>query len=87
MKQLDIFTNTEVEHTPKKSVGRPSKVHPKLVFNVTDDINNNVKNKKIIQKYNISERTFFRIKKGDYNHLLKQALEAEVEDFSLCLSD
>ena len=65
MKQLDIFTNAEAEPSPKKSVGRPSKINPKLVFDVIDDINKKLKNKKIIQKHDISERTFFRIKKGD----------------------
>lgn len=89
MQQLDIFTHTCDEPLPsaKKRVGRPNKITPKLVFDVIDDINKNIKNKKIIQKHGITERTFFRIKKGEYDHLLEQALETEVEEFSLCLSD
>ncbi|WP_191092477.1 hypothetical protein [Francisella sp. XLW-1] len=41
------------------------------------------KNKKIISKHNITERTFFRIKKGGYDYLFKKALAEKVNDFSL----
>jgi hypothetical protein len=87
MKQLDIFAETESKPSPKRSVGRPSTITPKLVLDITDDINKNLPNKKIIKKHNINERTFFRIKKGFYNHLLAKAFESEVEEFSLAISN
>lgn len=87
MEQLDIFGATPVE--PKRKIGRPPKILKEVVFAVIDDINkqssNNKKltNKVIIQKHNISERTFFRIKNGHYDNLFKKALSESVQDFSL----
>lgn len=86
MKQLDIFADTESKPSPKRRVGRPTTITPKLVFDIIDDINKNMSNKKIIKKYGTNERTFFRIKKGSYNYLLKEAFETEIEEFSLEVS-
>ena len=34
----------------------------------------------------IKERTFFRIKKGDYDNLFKEAIKSSVNDFELELT-
>jgi len=86
MKQLDIFAYIEEAPKPKRRVGRPNKITPTLVLSVVDNIKKKHKNITIIKNHGITERTFFRIKKGEYNHLLEKALEAEVDDFSLALN-
>ena len=82
MKQLNFFGDIEIEKT-KIKVGRPASISSETVFNVTDDINKGIKNKTIIKKYSITERTFFRIKKGDYNYLFKKAIDDNAKEFSL----
>lgn len=81
MTQLDLFGNTQEK--PKRKVGRPTTITADIVFKVKDDINKGLKNKQIISKQNITERTFFRIKKGKYDYLFKKALENTVNEFSL----
>ena len=73
MKQLNFFGHIEIQK-PKKKVGRPTVLSSDIVFKVIDDINNGLKNQIIIKKYSITERTFFRIKKGGYDYLFKKAL-------------
>lgn len=85
MKQLNFFGDIEIEK-PKRKVGRPTIISPETVFAVKDDINKGLKNKNIIKKHSITERTFYRIKKGGYNYLFKKALDQEVEGFSLNFS-
>lgn len=63
--------------------GRPHTITPKTVFDVLESIKSKKANKQIIQQLKISERTFFRIKKGDYEHLLKKHLDNELDNFSL----
>ena len=84
MDQLDLF---DCVAKVKKKVGRPFSISSDTVFKIKDDIKRGLKNKKIIQKYEINERTFFRIKKGNYDYLFKEALEKSVDDFELGLSD
>lgn len=80
--QLDLF---DYIAKPKK-VGRPAKIDKEKVFAVKDDLNKGFSNKSIMIKHNIKERTFFRIKKGDYDDLFKEAIDSSVNDFSLELS-
>jgi hypothetical protein len=81
MKQLTLFNN--LEEKQKKRVGRPTSITADQVFKIKDDINNGIKNKVIISKHNITERSFFRIKKGDYDYLFEKALDDKIDDFSL----
>jgi hypothetical protein len=81
--QLDLF---DYIAKPKK-VGRPAKIDKETVFAVKDDLNKGLSNKVIIVKHNIKERTFFRIKKGDYDNLFKEAIQSSVNDFELALTD
>lgn len=85
MKQLDLFGDIEVKDKPKRKVGRPASITADIVFKVKDDINKGLKNKHIISKHKITERTFFRIKKGRYDYLFQKALADKVDDFSLDL--
>ncbi|MBK2026189.1 hypothetical protein AB9G23_09585 [Francisella philomiragia] len=87
MQQLNLFENIEYVKPISKSVGRPPKVSPDLVLKVVTDINKNKSNQQIINNHDVSQRTFYRIKKGEYNHLLQKALEKTVEEFSLELTD
>jgi len=82
MNQLNFFGDINIEK-PKRKIGRPSSISTDTVFNVKDDINKGLKNKAIINKYTITERTFFRIKKGSYDYLFKKALAEQVNGFSL----
>lgn len=88
MNQLDIFTKKEssLKIEPQKK-GRPSEISAELVFLVIDAINKKQKNNDIISKYPISRMTFYRIKRGEYNHLLHQALNDAANEFSLELTD
>ncbi|BCD92288.1 hypothetical protein fh0823_24270 [Francisella halioticida] len=81
MKQLNLFDN--LEEKQKIKVGRPTTITADTIFKVKDDINKGLKNKAIILKHNITERTFFRIKKGDYDYLFEKALNDKIDDFSL----
>lgn len=85
MKQLDLFG--DVQEKPKRKVGRPTIITADTVFKVKDDINKGFKNKQIISKHNITERTFFRIKKGGYDYLFRKALDDKIEEFTLDMSD
>jgi len=88
MKQLSIFNepeNTEPSQVQKK--GRPHTLTPKTVFLVLEAIKKRLSNKKIINQFGISERTFYRIKKGDYDRLLKRYLNDNLNDFSLDYTD
>ena len=82
MKQLNFLGDIEIEKLNRK-VGCPSSISADTVFNVKDDINKGLKNKTIINKYTITERIFFMIKKGNYDYLFKKALIEQVNDFSL----
>jgi hypothetical protein len=84
MKQLSFFEEIEKQAKPtRKKQGRPNAITPEIVFCVLEELKSKKTNKYIIEKYNLSERTFFRIKKGDYPHLLKKHLDTELENFSL----
>lgn len=81
MKQLDLFG--DAQEKSKRKVGRPTSITKDKVYKVKDDINKGLKNKTIISKHNITERTFYRIKKGNYDYLFEKALADKVDDFSL----
>lgn len=84
MKQLSFFEDIQKDKkTSSSKQGRPNTITPKTVFCVIEELKSKKSNKYIIEKYNLSERTFFRIKKGGYNHLLKKYLDSELENFSL----
>lgn len=84
MKQLFLFDATVKQQKPtQKKRGRPHTLTPKIVFCVVEELKTAKSNSYIIKKYNLSERTFFRIKKGDYDHLLKKYLDEQLENFSL----
>ena len=83
IKQLDLF---DYVSKPKKA-GRPSKIDKEKIFAVKDDLNKGLSNKAIMKKNNIKERTFFRIKKGDYDDLFKNAIKASADNFELVLTE
>jgi hypothetical protein len=84
MKQLFLFDEPiKQQKAPQKKQGRPHTLTPKKVFDVLESIKGKKSNSSIIRKYNLSERTFFRIKKGEYDHLLKKYLDQHLENFSL----
>lgn len=87
MQQLNLFDTPNLKPPVKIKLGRPNKVTPEIVFNVVDAIKRNKSNKNIISEFNLTERTFFRIKKGEYTHLLVEALEDASNEFSLSLSE
>ena len=69
--QLDLFNDSK----ESKKAGRPPQIAKEIVFAVKDDLNRGLSNKSIIKKHDIKERTFFRIKKGDYfYHSMMQKL-------------
>lgn len=84
MEQLSFFQALDNKTTSatKKTITRQA-ITPKIVFMVLESIKMKKANKHIIQKFNLSDRTFFRIKKGEYNHLLKKYLDEHLENFSL----
>jgi len=87
MKQLFLFDETDKQQKrPSKKQGRPHTLTPKKVFCVVEELKTQKSNQSIIKKYNLSERTFFRIKKGDYDDLLKKYLDEHIENFSLDFS-
>jgi len=87
MEQLFLFDETIKQPKPtQKKQGRPHTLTPKKVFFVVEALKTQKSNQSIIKKYNVSERTFFRIKKGDYDHLLKKYLDEHLENFSLDFS-
>ncbi|MGQ4004782.1 hypothetical protein QIW57_08495 [Francisellaceae bacterium CB52] len=84
MQQLFLFDDTVNQSKATQSKqSRPNTITPKTVFDVLESIKSKKANKQIIQQFKISERTFFRIKKGEYNHLLKKYLDNELDNFSL----
>ena len=84
MKQLFLFDETAKQpKPPQKKQGRPHTLTTQKVFLVVEALKTQKSNQSIITKYNLSERTFFRIKKGDYDHLLKKYLDEQLENFSL----
>jgi len=84
MQQLFLFDDTVNQSKATQSKqGRPNTITPKTVFDVLESIKSKKDNKQIIQQFKISERTFFRIKKGEYNHLLKKYLDNELDNFIL----
>ena len=80
--QLDLFNDSK----ESKKAGRPPQIAKEIVFAVKDDLNRGLSNKSIIKKHDIKERTFFRIKKGDYDNLFKEAIKSSVNDFELKLT-
>ena len=80
--QLDLFNDSK----ESKKAGRPPQIAKEIVFAVKDDLNRGLSNKSIIKKHYIKERTFFRIKKGDYDNLFKEAIKSSVNDFELELT-
>ncbi|MGQ4002592.1 hypothetical protein QIW31_06075 [Francisellaceae bacterium CB299] len=80
--QLDLFNDSK----ESKKAGRPPQIAKEIVFAVKDDLNRGLSNKSIIKKHDIKERTFFRIKKGDYDNLFKEAIKSSVNDFELELT-
>jgi len=88
MKQLDIFTLQESELKIKLPPGRPTLLTSDLVLLIIEDIKKKkMSNIAIMQKHNVKQRTFYRIRKGDYSHLLQEAIEISVDNFSLQLTD
>jgi hypothetical protein len=88
MEQLFLFGGTvKQQKTVQSKQGRPNSITPKLVFDVLESLKIKKSNKQIIQQFKISERTFYRIKKGDYVHLLKKYLNDELDNFSLDISE
>jgi hypothetical protein len=84
MQQLFLFDDLPIQQkTTSSKQGRPHTITPKNVFNILESIKSKKSNKKIIEQFKISERTFFRIKKGEYDHLLKKCLDNELDNFSL----
>ncbi|MGQ4004736.1 hypothetical protein QIW49_07770 [Francisellaceae bacterium CB300] len=81
--QLDLFDFV----SKSKKIGRPVKIDKEKIFTVKDDLNKGLSNKLIMKKNNIKERTFFRIKKGDYDDLFKDAIKASADDFKLVLTE
>ena len=87
MKQLFLFGDEVKQQKPtQKKQGRRHTLTPKKVFLVVEALKTQKSNSSIIKKYNLSERTFFRIKKGDYDRLLKKYLDEHIENFSLDFS-
>ena len=80
--QLDLFNDSK----ESKKAGRPPQIAKEIVFAVKDDLKRGLSNKSIIKKHDIKERTFFRIKKGDYDNLFKEAIKSSVNDFELELT-
>jgi hypothetical protein len=80
--QLDLFNDSK----ESKKAGRPPQIAKEIVFAVKNDLNRGLSNKSIIKKHDIKERTFFRIKKGDYDNLFKEAIKSSVNDFELELT-
>ena len=80
--QLDLFNDSK----ESKKAGRPPQIAKEIVFAVKDDLNRGLSNKSIIKKHDIKERTFFRIKKGHYDNLFKEAIKSSVNDFELKLT-
>lgn len=84
MQQLFLFDEiVKQSKTPQSKQGRPNTITPKIVFDVLESLKSKKTNKQIIQQLKISERTFFRIKKSEYDHLLKKNLNDNLENFSL----
>tara|TARA_B110000908_G_C9851741_1_gene270210 strand:- start:204 stop:470 length:267 start_codon:yes stop_codon:yes gene_type:complete len=84
MQQLFLFNDFPThKKTPQSKQGRPNTITPKIVFDVVESLKSKKSNQYIISKFKISERTFFRIKKGEYDHLLKKYLDNELDNFSL----
>jgi len=85
MKQLDLF-NFEVAKS--KSVGRPNVISTKQALSIITEIRKSkFTNVEIMKKHNLKPRTFYRLKKGNYNHLLDEAISEAVDEFSLELTD
>ena len=80
--QLDLFNDSK----ESKKAGRPPQIAKEIVFAVKDELKRGLSNKLIIKKHDIKERTFFRIKKGDYDNLFKEAIKSSVNDFELKLT-
>ena len=80
--QLDLFNDSK----ESKKAGRPPQIAKEIVFAVKDELKRGLSNKLIIKKHDIKERTFFRIKKGDYDNLFKEAIKSSVNDFELELT-
>lgn len=80
--QLDLFNDSK----ESKKAGRPPQIAKEIVFAVKDDLKRCLSNKSIIKNNDIKERTFFRIKKGDYDNLFKEAIKSSVNDFELELT-
>ena len=81
--QLDLFNDSK----ESKKAGRPPQIAKEIVFAVKNDLNRGLSNKSIIKKHDIKERTFFRIKKGDYDDLFNDAIKASADDFELVLDE
>ena len=86
MQQLKFFDDSSEKQSQRKA-GRPCSITAEVVFAVKDDIKKGLKNAKIICKYKISERSFYRIKKGEYDNLFEKALENEIDKFELDFCD
>ena len=78
-----IWWHINTAKSDTKKQGRPHTITPEIVFDVVESLKSKKSNQYIISKFKISERTFFRIKKGGYDHLLKKYLYNELDNFSL----
>ena len=83
MKQLTLFDTSILSSVTRRKVGRRNKVTPKIVFDVVEALKLGKSNKIIISQHQLTERTFFRIKKGEYSHLLKEYIKTVVDDLNL----
>lgn len=88
MQQLNLFNNDIKPHksTTFKKVGKPKTITSKQVYCTIESIKNKDKTDITLKKCNISRRTYFRIKKGDYNDLLKEYLDNNIDNFYLDFS-
>jgi len=84
MQQLFLLGDeVKKQKSTQKKQGRPHTLTPKKVFCVVEATKMQKSNSDIIKEYNLSERTFYRIKKGDYDHLIKKYLDEHIENFIL----
>lgn len=88
MKQFDLFGGFSKPTKSKIKTGnqgRPKTITPEIVFETKKLLSSKKKisNDEIMQKFNLTKSTFYRIKKGYYDALFKRFLESNIQNFSL----
>jgi DNA invertase Pin-like site-specific DNA recombinase len=58
-----------------KKFGRPQKINKEIVSNVLTDINQKISLGNILKKYNIGKGTYYNIKNGEYDNLIKDCYD------------